>query len=1010
MWGGPAHDNGPSSSGEARHASVTRDGHAEVLLQRLFDTGTLASLSDPELAARFAATRDPEAFAVLVGRHGPTVMAVCRGLLGPAADADAHDAFQATFLVLLNRLGTFRVGPSLCGWLRLTARRVIRQIRRADGRRRRREYAAARAEGAEAQCQVENSELISLIRDEVNRLPERDRVPLVLCEFDGLTRDEAAAMLECPPGTVAARVARARLKLRDRLQRRGAAPAVVFPAVAQLVGTASSRHASLDASIRAASSLAAGTTAAPKIAALAARCAGAAWAVPLKAAVAVFAVACILGGVFALATPDQPPAVRTSPAAKPDEPANGATTPDPDDPAQAGRFTGRVAGPDGRPFAGARIFIVRDPTRAVAVGKVRTTSDASGRFTFEAPDMTRPGLDGLPVRLPGMLVATADGVAPDWIDTWGETGNSFVSHYDPVKGADLSLKLARSDVPIHGRILDSRGRPLAAARVRVTGVCVPRDRDLDAHLAAYRRANGDVLGRDSLRFSLRPSLLPGLTTNTVTDADGRFRITGLGRDWLAYLTVSAPTVVSANLTVMTRDDADLILTRDWNGNPLQAFLGAGFAYRMNDAVTVTVVVRDAETHQPIAGMVVRTQPDASADRSESDQSGVTGADGRFVVPGVNPHATELTLFAVPEPGRPYVMTKAAIAGRTELVIECPRGIPFQLRLADEAGRPVEAEVEYQPVSPNPELERLALAGHISGNTILCRAARRSDGTYEGFVVPGPGAVLVKTPSRPEYRPAHVKPKEFFAPGKTMWTDQELYTSYGDDNQLHVAFATAQQHDYAAIVLVNPPAGSPPLALTATVARDRPRTVTLVDTDGRPVVGARAFGLRPDRWDAARRLRAATVPVMKLHPTRSRRIVFVHDARHLVGFLIARGDAETPYTVQLRPWATVTGRIVDQDGQPLAAAGPPGKAQAPASLSSGIRAVSAGREDPAFGLFPYTETDAAGRFRVERLVPGQRYSARAFRARGADRVAFENLVLEPGEVRDLGDIRVGTASR
>ena len=109
-----------------------------------------------------------------------------------------------------------------------------------------------------------------------------------------------------------------------------------------------------------------------------------------------------------------------------------------------------------------------------------------------------------------------------------------------------------------------------------------------------------------------------------------------------------------------------------------------------------------------------------------------------------------------------------------------------------------------------------------------------------MVLPGAGVVVAKTPRKAGYRPAHVDPKAFFAPGKTDWTPQQLISSYGNHDTLSVATfygdAWIDQHDYAAIVLVNPSAGAKPLELAATVVPDRRRQVTLLDPEGRPVVG------------------------------------------------------------------------------------------------------------------------------------------------------------------------------
>ncbi len=112
-------------------------------IRRLFTEGTLASLSDAQLLERFAAGRDGEAFAAIVVRHGTMVLSVCQSALGPRDTSDAEDAFQATFLVLVRRAGTFPVHGSLAGWLYRVARRVARQARVEAARRRTRERAIA---------------------------------------------------------------------------------------------------------------------------------------------------------------------------------------------------------------------------------------------------------------------------------------------------------------------------------------------------------------------------------------------------------------------------------------------------------------------------------------------------------------------------------------------------------------------------------------------------------------------------------------------------------------------------------------------------------------------------------------------------------------------------------------------------------------------------------------------------------------------------------------------------
>src|SRR5262249_34150009 len=161
--------------------------------------------------------------------------------------------------------------------------------------------------------------------------------------------------------------------------------------------------------------------------------------------------------------------------------------------------------------------------------------------------------------------------------------------------------------------------------------------------------------------------------------------------------------------------------------------------------------------------------------------------------------------------------------------------------------------------------------------------------YEGFVVPGPGAVLVETPPESGYLTAHVDPKAFFAPGRTEWTRQEKITTYGNQDTLSVPGAWINQHDYTAIVLLNPSPESEPLELSAIVTKDNPQRIVLVDPEGQPVVGAETQGMTFHPWDWEPALRASSIPLAGLTPGRARRITFVKPDRGLIGVLLARGD-------------------------------------------------------------------------------------------------------------------------
>ena len=182
---------------------------------------------DDALLDRFLSNRDDGAFAHLVARHGPMVLGVCRRVLRD--DHAADDAFQATFLVLAKKADAVRPPGALGPWLHGVALRTALKARGREFRRRAVEHEYAVRNAAREQP-AETSDLRPVIDEQLNALPEKYRVPLVMCGVQGLDKHEIAARLGWPEGTVSSRLARAREMLRDRLTRRG----FVVPAVALL--------------------------------------------------------------------------------------------------------------------------------------------------------------------------------------------------------------------------------------------------------------------------------------------------------------------------------------------------------------------------------------------------------------------------------------------------------------------------------------------------------------------------------------------------------------------------------------------------------------------------------------------------------------------------------------------------------------------------------------------------------------------------------------------------------
>src|SRR4051794_31973656 len=163
-------------------------------INRLFTDGTVTGLSDAHLLERFIGRRDASSFEALVARHGPMVLSVCRGVLRDPNDAE--DAFQATFLILVKKAGTFRGRAALGGWLHLVAHRVAIRANAATARRRVYERRAGQmAAATSGSGPAAPDDVLRAVHEEVARLPERFRLAIVLCDLRGVSQPQAALEL-----------------------------------------------------------------------------------------------------------------------------------------------------------------------------------------------------------------------------------------------------------------------------------------------------------------------------------------------------------------------------------------------------------------------------------------------------------------------------------------------------------------------------------------------------------------------------------------------------------------------------------------------------------------------------------------------------------------------------------------------------------------------------------------------------------------------------------------------
>jgi hypothetical protein len=544
------------------------------------------------------------------------------------------------------------------------------------------------------------------------------------------------------------------------------------------------------------------------------------------------------------------------------------------------------------------------------------------------------------------VIAVADGYGAGWAEIGESAG-----------GADLTLKLAEN-LPVNGRILDQNRRPVAGATVLVHTVFS----DSEEGVTRYVEGRLDSWSPRSWRGPF-PEQPPGATT----DADGRFRLTGLGRDRVVHLALEGPAVQHVVLAAVTRPPEAIPKDRRVNG--------ATFDYVASPGRSIRGVVRDKTTGRPVAGVRVCSLP--------STPLAFTDEDGRFEIPGFPRMPQGYPVMAQPQAGQPYFAASTSVPDKPgfdplTVDVELGSGIPLTGRVTDQAtGKPPRAAVvEYYPLFPNTHISRLTHCPATAASSALLQP----DGSYRLVVLPGPGVVFVAASPRNSYAVALVDDGEwadFFRDGVNRGGGRHLNTAVGGDRS-----GILGVNKYNALSPINPDEKAESVALDLTLQPARTLPGTVVGPDGKPLTGVEVFGLTalPDEET----LESASFTVTGLNPRGTRELCFHHREIGLGKVLAVRGDESGPLTVRLEPCGSVLGRLVDKSGNPV----------------PGVTVWLRGGNGP--GVL--AKTDREGRFRGA-LPPGTKCSLRLYNSRRSLRAAPE-VEVESGRDKDLGDLALG----
>ncbi|HYT95592.1 MAG TPA: sigma-70 family RNA polymerase sigma factor, partial [Gemmataceae bacterium] len=765
-------------------------------IHKLAHAPTADNLGDGQLLELFSNTQEEDAFATLVRRHGPMVLGVCRRVLRDGHAAE--DAFQATFLVLLRRARSLDRHGSVAGWLYTVAYRVALRARADIARRRQREMAAPEPSATVDPAATDWADLQPVIDEELARLPDHYRAPVLLCYLEGKTNAEAARLLGWPVGTVKGRLARAREMLRYRLGRRGVTLSAALLA-SQLGDFA--RAAVPGTLLHATTAAAVVPAAAPAtVVALVEGALQTMFVAKLKIVGALLLTLGLLMLGFGASTPpaeaQRQVQFTLKPAVQPVE-VGGKARPAPEQPADAPSkdltVAGRILGADGKGLAGARVAVVGWASGTGAappkvLGEVTTATDGKFRLTVQRPDPVTPYAYA--------ILATAAGHGMGWQAPLPQTG--------------IDLQLQPEQV-IKGRLIDLQGQPAAGIKVHITRLGTkalanagdyvlvsnadndddefdveparPRERDRfyppATALVTDRSGSMKGTGEKPARIVFRqaPEHLPGWPATVITDAQGRFTIRGVGR--------------GQGVGVQVRDERYALQVLDL---PAQDKKTEEITHALAPVRLLEGVITDADTGKPIPYARLKVIPPSSSggtftvtfdidgsNRSADlkgrrglgydatafalialgDMVGVRGdelpvletradANGRYRFSLFQ--AGNYTLRIAAARGEPYLQRRAAVKWPGEAVVRkqfdltLQRGVMVKGKVTEADGGKAIAEARVDFWSKGLKLP--------AGVRYPRPGLTRADGTFEVMLPPGNWHLLVNG-SQPLYLPAQI---------------------------------------------------------------------------------------------------------------------------------------------------------------------------------------------------------------------------------------------------------------
>jgi protocatechuate 3,4-dioxygenase beta subunit len=667
---------------------------------------------------------------------------------------------------------------------------------------------------------------------------------------------------------------------------------------------------------------------------------------------------------------------------------------------------GRVLGPDGKPVAGAKVRFVN--------AEVETDKDGSYRVSYSRPEGDK-GEFTRASRYWYAVAATAPGYGPDF----REIGRAN-------KDGNLDLYLVKDDIPIEGKLLDLEGRPVAGATVRIARLSATPEENLDVFLKAWKfgpleaLSGGthapQMLGDPAKRKEIaRPQwrnwwgywewqpIKP-----VTTDKEGKFKLTGVGRERFVELAISGPTLQDTHVRVVTRKgidvkdlstpDPDYLKQEGLNIRPVMGpfptLYGPSFEHIVGPTKPVVGVVRDKATGKPLAGVRIIGRIASRDITMISDIETVTDEKGRYKLTGFA-KSDRYVLGVVAKERTPYLPQGHELNDTEGLKplqasFDLLQGIKVRGKLIDKAtGKPAPGTVHYALLPGNPQYIDVGTPYSLVARYVQQQQSVDDSGQFELNVFPGEGVIFAEAKDN-RFLPIFVRPE-----------DEKKGVSAGGIGG--GCPALVRGHAYG---LIDPADGAEPLKLDLEFATGRTLTGAVAGPDGKPLPGARgmvtalqnAITYQPHMPSLSFKENSAEFTLENVDPRRPFLLIFQQPDKKMAGVLKVQGDEKEKLTAKLHPGGKLTGRVLDTKGQALADA---------------TVDVALGKQDGQY-LYPTSmiaraTTDQEGRFTIEGVLPDINLMLLVGVADKLNRLgrtihSVDDLNLKSEQLKDLGDLK------